>query len=504
MPLKGHSMMAVFGLSTGATGIRIARLDAPGQHDAVEWSYDFRPAPDADRPAPGAAAPVIDDLRRSDPRAVFGLAIVRPELRSQPDAALAAHFVGTRLVGETRAAIRAIRESKIADSFDTIAIYDLGSTGLSVSIVDLDSSVELGAARSTVVSGDFFDRGVREHLISNGILGVPDSPEHDAEVTAFCRGVKESLSSSVLAQTPGGGTMLMSRNQFDQMASLPLEESAKIVSEVGLRCRRTAQAVVVIGGGSRIPLVSTVLSRWLGVPVLVPEEPTLLVAKGAALLVAATEASGDSEGAAMATADATSTASIGTVAPLIADASSLTRFTHAQLSNNDVAERLPGEIDGSGSPTGLRGRLASCWERMRFRSPAVTGLFVLLTVLGSLGLWAAHQSSSDGPADSDGMPESTATADPPGSVTTSESVTPALTPAPAAALDTPASAGSGVAGTSSPARTTPPYRYPANNHVEGSVPESAVGPRETLDVSVPFPLPEIRLPQIPRLSIPGF
>src|SRR5690606_21505934 len=49
---------------------------------------------------------------------------------------------------------------------------------------------------------------------------------------------------------------------------------------------RNPEAVVLLGGGAHIPLVQEVLRSWLGLPLVVPHEPELVLAKGGAMAAA--------------------------------------------------------------------------------------------------------------------------------------------------------------------------------------------------------------------------
>ncbi|GGG28190.1 hypothetical protein GCM10007304_47520 [Rhodococcoides trifolii] len=519
-------MTAVFGLSIGATSIRVARADglqidppADGSpQPEVRWTYVTRRVPRSDETHLDEAAEEVSTARsQNGSDTPIGVAVVRPELRLEADERIAERLDGVLIAAESRAALRSIVHSAMAAQYDTVAIYDLGATGLSVSLVDTERGVELGAARSTLASGDLFDHEVRQHLISNGILSEPTTPEQQAEVIAFCRGVKESLSTSVLAQTPGGGTMLMSRNQFDQAIYLPIEETAKIVSELGLRCRRAAQAVIVIGGGAHIPVVMTILARWLNVPVLVPENPEMVVAHGAALLAAEEAALPAPAVASAGAASASAAADSGFTTALVADAGDASGSTFYAIA---VPETVVPPSAGEAVTTTVGpspGRSRSWLDRLLGRLPTGAGVIATFVAIALVGLWAAGQSllrpseNGDGSDASTSVGETSATAAP-SSLDASPSSPPAeTTMSPTSAVVSSAVVSSAVATgrrnqTVEPTRTRAPYTYPTNDHVSGSIPSpgaSTPRPDPSLDISVPFQIPPLRLP-IPRVYLPGF
>jgi hypothetical protein len=84
---------------------------------------------------------------------------------------------------------------------------------------------------------------------------------------------------------PGeGGLVLLSQDSFDSLIDGAVKSSARLAREVIERSGRTPDAAVLIGGGANIPLVTSVMESWLDLPVIVPAQPELVAAEGAALL----------------------------------------------------------------------------------------------------------------------------------------------------------------------------------------------------------------------------
>ena len=65
---------------------------------------------------------------------------------------------------------------------------------------------------------------------------------------------------------------------------VPIEDSARALRDTVTSVDKPVDAVVAVGGGARIPLVAAVLERWTNLPVVVPDEPEAVAARGAALL----------------------------------------------------------------------------------------------------------------------------------------------------------------------------------------------------------------------------
>lgn len=193
-----------------------------------------------------------------------------------------------QLVPEIRATVRSLEHDGILGTASTPLIYDLGSSGLTVSVVDRASGDVLETLRTDVVGGDLFDRMVRDKQVSGGRLRAPTTEAQARALDAQCRGAKEQLSSRGAVCVPGdSGLLLLSRDVFESLVTVPVESSARLVREVIARAPRLPDVVVLVGGGAHVPVVRSVIESWIALPVVVPESPELVAAQGAALLVGA-------------------------------------------------------------------------------------------------------------------------------------------------------------------------------------------------------------------------
>ncbi|MCK8671915.1 Hsp70 family protein [Rhodococcus sp. HM1] len=187
------------------------------------------------------------------------------------------------LVSESEAALAYLRASGELCT-DTAVFYDLGDSGLTVTVVDLPSG-EVLAGRTDTVGGRVFDAAIREHQLGTNGVWLPDDPATVTEFDAQCREAKEQLSASDAVAVPGAaGLILMSRDTFDPLIAQCVESSARFVRDIVERAGRDPEAIVLLGGGAHIPLVQEVLRSWLRLPLVVPHEPELVLAKGGALL----------------------------------------------------------------------------------------------------------------------------------------------------------------------------------------------------------------------------
>ncbi|MBJ7323579.1 MAG: Hsp70 family protein, partial [Rhodococcus sp.] len=184
-----------------------------------------------------------------------------------------------RLVPEARAALQYLEASGELGHFGTIALYDLGSSGLTISVIDRGTGQVLLAERTIDISGDDFDRLIADNQLAKQGVDIADNQELSA-FTARCRVAKEQLSTSGAVCLPGdGGVILISREAFESLVTVPIEYSARLVRDVIGRSPKHVDALFLIGGGARIPLVGAILDAWVGLPVVTPADPESVAAR---------------------------------------------------------------------------------------------------------------------------------------------------------------------------------------------------------------------------------
>ncbi|MFE7416436.1 Hsp70 family protein [Rhodococcus sp. NPDC057529] len=286
-------MSSVLGVSVGASAVRLARPDSVNRDDAASRHVpDFRAqvvAAGRDLPEELAAESIGVVLAGAPDAGQVHATGVAYRDEAQAGAVQAAmarqQLANYRLVTEASAALKFLDVSGALGDHATLVFYDLGSSGLTVSVVDRATGEVVETVRTDTVSGDVFDRMVRANQLENNRIEAPRDAAASLELDLRCREAKERLSTGGAVAVPGaGGLLLLSRDVFDSLIGVTVESSARLARDVITRSGRTPDAVVLTGGGARIPLVRTVLESWLGLPVIVPDHPELVAAQGAALL----------------------------------------------------------------------------------------------------------------------------------------------------------------------------------------------------------------------------
>ncbi|MBO0854875.1 MAG: Hsp70 family protein [Nocardia sp.] len=330
-------MSSVLGVSVGGGTVRVA-LPFPG-NSAERFApigFDVQALPvTEERPVGDVAADTIGAVLGAHP-AISATAIAyRTEAqgRALRSALARRQLTGYQLVPELNAAREFLRISGELQGYRTVAIYDLGSSGLSVSIVDVASGKVSHSERRSDISGDYLDLLIREQQIASGRIQHPPTAEGLAALDDTCRRAKEALSSTgaVSVESPQG-TISLSRENLEALIMLAVESSARMTHDVITRSDQTVQAVFVIGGCARIPLIAKTLERWIGMPAIVPGDPETVTVRGAALLARP----GLSAGSDVALDDSSSdvTMQMRAVRPAGAASRRLFDFTGSGLSGN--------------------------------------------------------------------------------------------------------------------------------------------------------------------------
>lgn len=280
-------MTTVLGVSVGASAVRFARRDT-GSVDSPIFRSRSMPAL-LDRPAEQAAESIETMLAETDEIEQVRAIGVAYQNETQADFVQGAmsrlDIDNFRLVPEVTAALEMLETTGDLGDHETLVFYDLGSSGLTVTVVDRGTRIALSTARSDRISGDLVDRLIYDHHVDLQRFAEPTDMAAQRALTARCRDAKEQLSSKDAVCMPGeGGLLLLSQDSFDSLIDGPVKASARLTLDVIRRSGRTPDAAVLIGGGANIPLVTAVMESWLDIPVIVPPQPELVAAEGAALL----------------------------------------------------------------------------------------------------------------------------------------------------------------------------------------------------------------------------
>jgi cell division ATPase FtsA len=236
---------------------------------------------------------------------------------------------------------------------------------------------------------------------------------------AQCRGAKERLSTaavtSLVADLPGHRSEVrLTRNELGEAIRAPLADFVGVVQETvernGIRSADLV-AVASVGGGARIPIVTTTLSEHFRVPVITTGQPELTAAIGGGLRAA--RGTADEGKTSMAAAAAAATAMAPGVAPQDAPVSSTFRALAWSDADDvpEVAPTDPYEYDApaNGGVTDARPQMQFDHEQYEpeaaplpwYRKPAIilgAGVVALLAALVAAVLFVMRDDTTPSPA----------------------------------------------------------------------------------------------------------
>ncbi|MGK8520504.1 Hsp70 family protein [Nocardia asteroides] len=190
-----------------------------------------------------------------------------------------------RLIPEGTAALTYLRHTGLLDRYDTVAIIDLGASGLSVTVADRADGSLLRTDRTAAVSGKAIDDLIYHHLVDMHFARRGTRPNRGM-LTNRGRAAKEHLSiaPAVTIDHVAGRPLKLTRADFEELIADLLRDLALFVAASFGRSPRQPEAVAVIGGGANIPAVLDTLTATLEVPVFTVPDPEAVTAKGAALV----------------------------------------------------------------------------------------------------------------------------------------------------------------------------------------------------------------------------
>lgn len=285
-------MSAVLGVSVGASAVRMATQAGPDPVTAGFHRHAVEVNTGAGEDVAARSIGVL--LEGADHADIDATGVAYrgdAQAGAMHDAMARQHLYNYRLVPEA-AAVVALLESvgQLGPDDHTLVLYDLGSSGVTVSVVDRYSRDVVAFDHGDVAGGDRFDALIADQQLRERGLEPPTDQWAAADLLARCRVAKEQLSTTGAACLPGdGGLILLNRERFEALVRVPVEASARLTREVVAASGRHPDVLVLLGGGARIPLVQSLLQGWLALPTIVPPEPEMVVAQGAALLATPVE-----------------------------------------------------------------------------------------------------------------------------------------------------------------------------------------------------------------------
>lgn len=211
------------------------------------------------------------------------------------DAAALAGLQVLRLLNEPTAA--AVAYGLDRGERGTVAIYDFGGGTFDVSLLRLERGVfeVLATAGDTALGGDDIDNAIVEWMLGKaGIDALPDEAAR-AEAKRVARAAKEALSGEdeIRIDWPGDAlagsretTLTLSREEFEAVVepfvARTLAPCRQVLRDAGVR-RDEVDAVVMVGGSTRISKVRSRITEFFGRDVMTDIDPDEVVAIGAAL-----------------------------------------------------------------------------------------------------------------------------------------------------------------------------------------------------------------------------
>jgi hypothetical protein len=233
------------------------------------------------------------------------------------------------VLSDATAALTALQDNPGVPTRGVIALCDFGGTGTSITLADAGNGYQPIAptVRHTDLSGDLIDQALLTHIVnelsSAGTIDLASTSAIGslARLRGECRRAKERLSTesvtSLVAELPGHRStgasaatgritgasaatgkitgasaatgkidVRLNRRELDDAMQAPLNEFIAVLQDTvdrnGLRPGDLV-AVATIGGGARIPAVTTALSQSFRVPVITAAQPELTAAIGSGL-----------------------------------------------------------------------------------------------------------------------------------------------------------------------------------------------------------------------------
>ncbi|CCG01073.1 Hsp70 family protein [Blastococcus saxobsidens] len=288
----------------------------------------------------------------------------------------------------------------------TVAVYDLGASTLDTAVVR--AATNGGPAHVAVPpaplawGGRDVDDAVLGHVVaalSGGPRATPEVRAALAGLRAQCVTAKEALSTGTHVRLdvdlPAGTTTLrVVREDLEELLTDDVRSTVdtlrRTVESAGLRVT-DLDGVLLVGGAGRMPLVAELLSAELGRPLLVPEDPALALALGAARLGLDALVAGAGAGGGTKPADGDH----GEPAAVASDGDDTGHPAAAVAPRRQAVRRPP-----AARPSRTRSPVAPAGRRSGRRVVVVGGVLVtLLAVPAAFGLPQSRETAGTGTAD---------------------------------------------------------------------------------------------------------
>lgn len=182
-----------------------------------------------------------------------------------------------RMVGEGAALLAYARSVEVLADARALLVLDLGRYGTSAFTLDVAGGEVTRSSRRAALSGEVLDDVVERLVMSKGILPPAQGIDAEREYRAFFRELKELISTSAGVRAPGNGPMLLTREEFEEAVT------STLLQTLAWAAPDEPDAVLLIGGQARIPLVKALVEQEWTVPLVLPDSPNSVIVEGAAL-----------------------------------------------------------------------------------------------------------------------------------------------------------------------------------------------------------------------------
>ncbi|MCW2101298.1 MULTISPECIES: Fe-S protein assembly chaperone HscA [Pseudomonas] len=203
------------------------------------------------------------------------------------DAARLAGLNVLRLLNEPTAAAVAYGLDQQAEG--VVAIYDLGGGTFDISILRLTGGVfeVLATGGDSALGGDDFDHAIASWIVEQAGLSADLDPGAQRQLLQMACAAKEALTdASSVPVSFGDWQAVLTRDAFnaliEPMVARSLKACRRAVRDANIELE-DVQAVVMVGGSTRVPRVREAVADMFGREPLTDIDPDQVVAIGAAI-----------------------------------------------------------------------------------------------------------------------------------------------------------------------------------------------------------------------------
>ena len=178
-----------------------------------------------------------------------------------------------RIISESTAACYAYGLDKKQEG--TYIVYDFGGGTFDVSVLEMKMGVfkVIGTGGDNLLGGDDIDIAFKNYLQERGCKITVDEAQS----------LKEQLSSNDKVEFQN---ISITRTSFEQVVAPIIAKTINITNKVlyDTEIHQTPLGIILVGGSSRIPIITEKLQSSTQLPLLKDHDPDIIVASGAAIV----------------------------------------------------------------------------------------------------------------------------------------------------------------------------------------------------------------------------